>query len=254
MQAKTILVLITAGLALACAATSPEMQTAARQRLGEQVLIAPLNLGLQLPSELEDHAEPVWQELLAFVEARGVKTAALENHAAQQLWQEVVTELDASGTPLAFHAASVRFARRLAQRTDYQRLLMPSLVVRSARVNGQRAYWDGVRRPLPLRDPAPTGMIPEISRDPLTASTFGLRGQVAAASLHVRILSPAGEPLYDGIAGLDVLQEAGLLDRGRATGGWGLAAREHPFSAVEHLRHGIELAFYQAVPRNAAAW
>jgi hypothetical protein len=255
MHAKTIPILITASLALACATTAPKTQIASPQRLGERILIAPLNVGLRLPTELDDHAELVWNELLRYVETRGAKAVTVSAQDAQQLWEEVMLEGEASGAPPAFHEATVRFARRLAQHADYDRLLLPSLVLRSARINGRRAYWDGVRRPLPLRDPAPAGMIPELSSDPITARAFGLRGRVAAASLHVRILGSDGALVYDGIAGLDVIQEAGLRDRrGGPTSAWGLAAREHPFAVHEHLRQGIELAFEHAVPKRNAAW
>jgi hypothetical protein len=255
MHAKTILILMAASIALACATNAPGTQITTQPQLGERILIAPLNVGLHMPSELDDHADPVWQELLRYVETRGVKTATISAQDAQRLWHEVVLEIQHSGTSPAFHTATAQFARRLAEQTDFDRLLLPSLVVRSARVNGRRAYWDGVRRPLPLRDAAPSGMIPELSTDPITASAFGLRGQVAAASLHIRILGPDGVSVYDGIAGLDVLQEAGLTNRWHSPSStWGLAAREHPFAIHEHLRTGIELAFRHEVPRRAAAW
>ena len=38
------------------------------------------------------------------------------------------------------------FARRIADQVEYSAIVFPSLVTRAARLSGQTAAWDGVRR------------------------------------------------------------------------------------------------------------
>jgi hypothetical protein len=71
----------------------------------------------------------------------------------------------------------------------------------------------------------------------------GYRGSIAAASLYVVILAPDGEPLYEGLAGLDLIQEVAPTSRPHQAPEWSLAPRRDSFADPAGLREGIELAF-----------
>ncbi len=72
----------------------------------------------------------------------------------------------------------------------------------------------------------------------------GLSGKVAAASLHVAVLRSDGTALYEGLGGLDLIQQVSR-DRRRA-GGWKYELRPEPFGDAENLREGVEHAFAAA--------
>ena len=75
----------------------------------------------------------------------------------------------------------------------------------------------------------------------------GLKGKVAAASLHVAVLRPDGTSLHEGLGGLDLIQE--IARGGRLTGDWKYALRPDPFGDPVHLREGVARAF-EAAPAS----
>jgi len=256
VRAKITPILAAAALAaLACAgAPTPSAEQAAAITSGPgRVLVVPLNLALRVPAELEDVDEPVWYELLRHFQAQDRYVTVIAPVDAKLLWMDTMAELEQPGATRDLSTASAHFARRLAEHTDYGLLLMPSLVLRSARIHGRHAYWDGVRRRLHVRGTPMHSPIVEIGLPGSNPGVWGLSGRVSAASLHVALLSSDGRLLYQGLGGLDLLQEASL-DRRAASETWQLALRKAPFADVEALRQGIALAFERELPRTAYSW
>jgi hypothetical protein len=217
------------------------------------VALAPLNLALRLPAELKDVDEPVWHELLRHFQAQDRQPIVIAPVDAELVWMDVIAEIEGSGARLDLPTASARFARRLGEQVDYGLLLMPSLVLRSARVHGRHAYWDGVRRPLRVRATPIIGTIIEIGLPGNNAGIWGLTGRVSAASLHVAVLSSDGRIVYQGLGGLDLIHEA-TLDRRAPRQTWQLVLREAPFADAESVREGIALALERELPRTAYSW
>jgi hypothetical protein len=243
-----------AAAALACAgAPTPSAEQAATSLGSEGVLVVPLNLALRVPAELRDVGEPVWHELLRHFQAQDRHVSVIAPVDAELLWMDTMAELEQPGVTLDLPTASAHFARRLAEHTDYGLLLMPSLVLRSARIHGRHAYWDGVRRRLHVRGAPMYGPIIEIGLPGNNPQMWGLSGRVSAASLHVALLSSDGRFVYQGLGGLDLIQEASL-DRHAPRETWQLVRREAPFADVESVRQGIALAFERKLPRTAYSW
>ena len=255
MRATITPILAAAALAaLACAsARTPSAEKAATSLGSEGVLVVPLNLALRVPAELRDVDEPVWHELLRHFQAQDRHVSVIAPVDAELLWMDTMAELEQPGATLDLPTASAHFARRLGEQVDYQLLLMPSLVLRSARIHGRHAYWDGVRRRLHVRATPMHGPIIEIGLPGNHPGVWGLSGRVSAASLHVAVLGSDGRFVYQGLGGLDVLQEASL-DRRAPSATWQLALREAPFADVEALRQGIALTFERELPRTAYSW
>ncbi len=255
MTAKITPILVAAALAaLACAsARTPSAEQAADTLHLGRVVLAPLNLGLRVPPELQDVGEPVWHELLRHFQAHDRQVAVIAPADAELAWMDAIAELERSGTTPDLPTASAHFARRLREQVDYELLLMPSLVLRSARVHGRRAHWDGVHRRLRVRATPMNGPIIEIGLLGNHPEVSGLTGRIAAASLHVAVLSSDGRFVYQGLGGLDLIQEA-TLDRRAPRKTWQLVPREAPFADVECLRQGIALAFERKLPRTAYSW
>jgi hypothetical protein len=238
-------------VALACAAPgTPGSDAMASLPRPDRVVVAPLNLGLRLPAELRGSEAAVWEELLRYLGAQDRTLAVVDASDAARLWNAAAAETLDSGAALEPRAVASRFAELLAGHAEYGVLVMPSLVVRRARVGGHHAWWDGVRRDLPARTPLPLSIEDGISG----VAISGYRGSIAAASLYVAILSSDGESLYEGLGGLDVIQEVARVARAHDVPHWSLAPRRDSFADATELREGIERAFERRLPATARAW
>jgi hypothetical protein len=253
MTAKIAPILLMATLAaLACAPTRTTRgdETAAVLRPG-RVLVAPLNLALRVPAELNGVDEPVYYELLRYVQAEARQVSVILSTDAKLVWSDAIAELEQSGASPDLRTASARFALQLREHGDYDLLLMPSLVLRSVRLlHGNRASWDGVRRVLPVRAAPMDGALTESHPPGAGPEVRGLSGRVPAVSLHVAVLRSDGHFVHEGLGGLDLIHEA-ALDRRTQSPVWRLVSRWKPFGDREHLRQGIALAFERRVPKTA---
>lgn len=233
-------------LASASAARASDAETA----LGAgRVVLVPPNLGVRASAEVEPGVAPVWQQILEHFAAQQSPATALERASATALWNEVMREVQAQ-PGMDVYAAYGLFARRIAEQVDYSAIVFPSLVTRAARLQGLSAAWDGVRRrvsgPLVGRE-----TIGSVVGSDLLVSREGVRGQIAAASLHVAVLSPDGELRFEGAGGLTLLQQ---LERDAERGDAELvvALRQDAFSDSTELREGIEAAFRRPLPASRA--
>ena len=229
---------------------APALSADASDALGDgRVVIVPLNLGVRAATEVEPGVDPVWREILAHFGARQKPATALERNSAGALWAEVMAEVRAKPGGDVYEAYAI-FARRIADQVDYSAIVFPSLVTRAARIQGKTAAWDGVRRDVELagRDTVGTA----VGSDLVVMST-GVRGEIAAASLHVAVLSPNGDLRFEGAGGLALLQE--LEEGGEAAkGGTKVAVemRQDAFADRTELREGIEAAFRRPLPASRA--
>lgn len=83
--------------------------------------------------------------------------------------------------------------------TGADAILVPSIVVRSARLSGVHATWDGRAQDITWRAPGEHNA--RLSR--------AYRGEVGAASLRIELLGSSGERLYAAHGGLHVLSRIG---------------------------------------------
>ncbi len=237
------------GLITAFVAWAPPASAAdASDVLGSgRVVLVPPNLGVRATAEVEPGVEPVWRELLSHFAAQGQPATALERHSAAALWNEVMLEVRSQPNPDVYQAYAL-FARRIADQVDYSAIVFPSLVTRAARVQGRTAAWDGVRRHLALAGRETVGSVP--GSDLIVASS-GVRGEIAAASLHVAVLSPDGELRFEGAGGLSVLQQLDELQHVRGDQ-VAVELRQDAFADAGELREGVEAAFRRPLPASRA--
>lgn len=222
----------------------------ASDALGDgRVVIVPLNLGVRATTEVEPGVEPVWRELLSHFAARKAPATALERKSAAALWAEVMAEVRAKPNADVYEAYAL-FARRIADQVEYSAIVFPSLVTRAARIQGKTAAWDGVRREVDLAGRETVGAV--MGSDLLVTST-GVRGEIAAASLHVAVLSSDGNLRFEGAGGLSLLQE---LDKDGAAPKSGaqvaVELRQDAFADPSELREGVEVAFRRPLPASRA--
>jgi hypothetical protein len=214
-----------------------------------RLVLVPVNLGVRANSEVEPGMEPVWEEMLEHFGNGDRQVTALERNSAAALWMEVMVEVEQSNQKNVYAAYSL-FAKRISEQLDYDTIVFPSLVLRVAKLHGNGASWDGVRR----RVDAPLvghEAVNKITGPDLLVSREGLTGEIAAASLHVAVLDANGELRFEGAGGLTLLQE---VDQGETRGDAKLAVtmRDDAFSNEEELREGIEMAFRKPLPASRA--
>jgi hypothetical protein len=211
-----------------------------------RVILVPPNLGVRASAEVEPGVEPVWREILSHFAASDQPATALERKSATALWNEVMAEVRSQPNPDVYQAYAL-FARRIADQVDYSAIVFPSLVTRAAKVQGQTAAWDGVRRRVALSGTPPVSSM--MGSEMLTAST-GVRGEIAAASLHVAVLTPDGELRFEGAGGLSVLQKVDEEVPGSRQ--VAVELRQDAFSDNVELREGVEAAFRRPLPASRA--
>jgi len=227
--------------ALACASAAPAPVTPGLSR----VVLAPLNLGGRTAPELAGSEGAVWDELLRYLHAQDARVRIIDRADAAALWREAAAEVARGGEALGHRAISARFALRLREQVDYDVLVLPSLVLRGARIGGRRATWDGTRRKLPMRPRVPADLAYDVS------DLARYRGTIAAASLYVALVGPDGGSLFEGLAGLEVVQQLVRGRRMRGENPWHFEARSDPFADPEGLRAGVERAFERPLPETA---
>jgi len=243
-------VFLIAALALTACATSREPSAELFANApANRIVVAPLNLAIRAPAKIDGKGEPVWRELMRYFQTLDRQVAVLRPSSAELLWREATLDLDVSDRDRALRTACSHFAQALAEHRDYDLLVVPSLVLRRGRLRGRYAIWDGVQRVVPNG----ADMIPMDFSDVIypagAVTVLGLRGKIAAVSLHVSVLRPDGTHVYEGLGGLDVIQE-GHRD-GPWEGRWTFDTRAEPFTEPEHLREGIELAFERTLLATA---
>jgi hypothetical protein len=224
---------------LAVSAESGELRPEA---LGTgRVVVAPVNLAVRAVAEVEPGIAPVWHALLEFFASEKQPAIALDRGDAGLLWNEVMADAQKAGEGGDLYAAYGRFARRVAEQAQFDSIVFPALVVRSAHVDGRTASWDGVHRPIEI----PGQFFESIDtyrEGKIWVARHGASGELAAASLHVAVLSSAGELRYEGKGGLVLLQEIVAPPKPSEVE---LTAvmRKDPFAAPDQLHEGIRAAF-----------
>jgi hypothetical protein len=246
MTCRSALLLLLIAVPLGAPAVSADSSDA----LGDgRVVIVPLNLGVRASTEVEPGVDPVWSEILAHFAARQKPATALERKSAGALWSEVMAEVRAKPGGDVYEAYAI-FARRIADQVDYSAIVFPSLVTRAARIQGKTAAWDGVRRQLDLTGPETVGTV--MGSDLIVSST-GVRGEIAAASLHVAVLSANGELRFEGAGGLSLLQELDEEnEKAKGSNQVAVEMRQDAFADSSELREGIEVAFRRPLPASRA--
>lgn len=217
---------------------------------GERTVIAPLNLGVRAEDAVAPGIEPVWAELLRHFESQDPPPAALGRRGALALWAEVQSPSPGEAAADVYEAYA-RFARRLAEQVDFGVLVIPSLVVRPAKLQGEQAFWDGASRLVEIFPAADAGDASGWEPRRFQATARSQRGTMSAASLHVALLGPDGSLRFEGAGGLALLQRLEAREQGS---GWKVAAVDapEPFADAESLREGIRLAFETPLPASKA--
>jgi hypothetical protein len=228
---------------LAACSTAPP---AAERNLGAvRLVVAPLNLAVKLPVELEDGVQPVSDEIIAYLQQRDAQVAVIWPSDAWELWKESMNASAQEGSGRLEKAVGL-FVEQLARNAEFSAFMLPTLVFREAKVWGNTVRWDGVRRRLPMRARTTAN-----ARLPTLEHSLGqshVQGEkVPGVSLHVLVFAPDGRRIFEGFGGLDLVHEV-LVTGSAATGHGSLVLDLSPFENLDHLREGVALALDAYVP------
>jgi hypothetical protein len=233
-------------LLLGCQSPMPDPAFGALERGPLSVLVVPLNVTIRPPEGLEAETDPVWEALIAYLRSFDLEPSALSVARSTVFWEEVVTELGGSDAGADLRTAWSRFAQRVGTGTPHEWVIVPSLVLRRAGVSGHQVYWDGAHRdlqvPFALDQRSRPG--PGIGS---SASFQGYSGALAAASLHVAILTNGGKLVWEGLGGLVLVVEIDPVESTKRNTWW-FQPRPEPFEDSDHVRAGVALAFARRLP------
>ena len=164
----------------------------------ERVLVLPLNVVAAMPRELADGARGVDRILLDYLAESGKAVEPMAYGDSFAAWRAGENECRAQEKSCDRFADVAPFvARRLRANHDYDVLIVPYLLLRGARTNGEVATFDGVRRPVDAGLP-PTG--------PLWLA----QNRIRAASIKVYGFHPDGKKMFAGIGGIELVDRIEL--------------------------------------------
>lgn len=225
----------------------------AEQSLGAddapRVLLAPLNLPVALPPDFEDAVAIVEHALIQELQARGARVGVLFPADAERLWQAAVSGTKQTGTAaLDLRAAARTFAAALEATEPYDLLILPSLVLREARVSGRTASWDGVRRRIEVRSRA-DGDAPLAAPDAPVFDGAGVvaapawTGKISGLSLHLMSFRPGQRKPSERSGGLDIAYDpVQVRDTGSDRPATELRPRPDLLASSEAVHEGIAVA------------
>jgi hypothetical protein len=212
----------------------------------ERVLVLPLNVVAAMPEELAGGAERVDKVLLDYLAERGKSVSAIGFADAVAAWRVGDRECRSAATTSCdrFDRVAPFVARHLRAGHDYDVLIVPYLLLRSARTNGYVASFDGVERPVKMPRYAPYG---PYGYGPYAYGPYVWGGsRIRAASLKVFGFFPDGERSFAGIGGLDVVDR---IDASEESGAYTIEVRGNVLRDPDGIREGVARALSPFVPR-----
>lgn len=185
----------------------------------QKVLLMPMNLTERLPLGLEGGLKALTLMHVEYLEAHGLSVDLVPLAEAHAAWTRAANRAESGGA----EAAAPYLARALAERHDFDLVVIPDIVSGPLRVTHRPTKWDGVKRSVRVVDP--TGRV-------LSASVLNQRGtgrpsptgrayvesnvtvtiDVTASSLRVLALDPSGQAAFRGRGGLDLVHEVYWLE------------------------------------------
>ncbi len=228
-------------VALLASGCGPSGRGPSSLRSADRLIVAPMNLAVKLPTELEDGVEPVRDEIITYLQRRHAHVAVIWPADAWELWRQsmaaALTE-DAGGNRI--ESAVGRFVAALREEHEFGAFMLPTLAYREAKVWGQTARWDGVRRRLSLK--ARGGADSKLQTLDAPIGDTSIAGErVPGVSLHILVFSPDGRRVFEGWGGLDLVHAA-LVTGSSETGHGALVQSTSPFHNRDHLREGVAIA------------
>jgi len=219
----------------------------------DRMLVLPLNVVAAMPREVAGSAHRVDRVMLDYLAQRGKSVDTIGFSDATAAWGDGERDCRAARPKGCerFERVAPFAARRLRSDHDYDVLVVPYLLLRGARTNGYVASFDGAERTVKTPYGAPYGPYPygpyPYGPYPYSYGVYPFGGpRIRAVSLKVFGYSADGNELFDGIGGLDVVDEFEASDE--APGAYSIEVRENVLRNSDEIREGVARAFSNFVP------
>jgi len=172
----------------------------------EAILLLPMNVVTQVPSELAAMAPVVWDDLAEYLKDRGQKLKTARMSDARMLWRTSLRKLRDESDPasVGLDDALRLLVLALGEHADFAKVLVPSLLLRQAPIRNRKAEWDGVSRSVEFR-----AATPETKR---LALLLRFEGLAPGASLSVVVLDAEGRILHRKIWGLELIAAVRVVE------------------------------------------
>jgi len=201
------------------------------------VMLLPLNLVVSLPAELQQPSKRVFELMSEYLTVSRKNVGSLRLYHARRLLDASVREVkSAPEVEPEFGSAARVFVRRLGEQSQFDALVMPSLVYRKARIypGTNAAVWDGVKRPLSISSEHDSSLSMDY--------TYGIQGEIDGVSLHVLVYDANGSRIFEGYGGIDLVHHFDMEGAYDAKLGR-MVMRRDPLSDEAAIRRGIMTAF-----------
>jgi hypothetical protein len=239
-------VLAICALLVGCAGSNQLAEGEAGAPGVQKFLVCAPNTVIGLPAELQGGSEPLREEVDSYLRHHGRDVEWLDLLQSQQAFAAALARAKEQGQ---VDRTAALFAEELAKTHTFDALVMPSILLHEIRVLDNTGRWDGVARRLRMVNKPP------ISADGWGTFEKGVRAggysdKAAVTSVHVLVLSRAGERRFEGRGGVEFVHDIDLAPVAKDR--WGFELREDLFEDRGALREGIVLAFdpYLAPPEE----
>jgi len=244
---RAALVRVAFGLALAAAACAHRHEEAPPTPPPgiHRLLVFPLNVVVPMPTGLESGAASVSEALSGWLTKQHFSVESYPGPEARTAWASAAQELreELGAAAMSFEGAARVLARTLHHDRAFDALVLPWLALRAARLKEASASWDGVKRKVGFF------ALGKSKRASWVIDRLDL--WVKAPSLEVLGVSAQGEKLFEGVGGLDLVDEA-ELDLSASKIRFDMVPKEKIFDDLPHLREGIALALAPLLPLSGA--
>jgi hypothetical protein len=234
-----------ASLLLGCAGSSNTLAPGNEGAPGiKRMLVCSPNTVIALPAEMTGLADPLREQIDAYLRFHDRDGQWLGLHESRRLWEQAMTAARASG---AIEKAPVFFAEEADKLYDFDAIVMPSLLVHHARAMDGYARWDGVERLMQVKNAPqrPSGRAQSTLADGIKAG--GVRGEVMVTSIHVLVFSRSGERVLEGRGGFGFVHDIDL-SRINETKRFQYQLRDLA-GDIDAMREGIAVAFDPYLPQ-----
>lgn len=207
LRARLLGVVVLAGiLVLATASVASEEREVLVGSTSEAILLLPMNVVTQMPTELAAMAPVVWDDLAEYLTDRGQKLKTARVSDARMLWRTSLRTLRDESDPasVGLDDALRMLVLALGEHADFAQVLVPSLLLRQAPIRNRKADWDGVSRSVEFR-----AATPETKK---LALLMRFEGLAPGASLSVVVLDAEGRILHRKIRGLELLAAVRVVE------------------------------------------
>ena len=238
-----LLLLFALTIVLASCTTQPAKPPTPLQLEGmraKRIVVAPFNIALPLPAELESSTQLVSDALIERLEELEKNPQPLEPDVGEALWTASRDEVIRSGGVKNFESAARVFASMIGERTDFDAIIIPSLYIQNASTNYEAARWDGTTQRITFKGRARQ----EIEMPPATT--------IPAASLLIYVLDTEGNTIHSKRTGIELLQHMEIRiqkKQGYDQRVWTLKDDDPPIENEAGVRAAVAHALYPYLPR-----